>query len=255
MTKIIQSKKADQYNDPKYNYLQYWDGRIYEHKAEEIAIYKLLNNKHFNHAVDVGGGYGRLCIILRRYADKVTLVEPSIKQLNIAKTYLKNYPEIEKKEMAADNLDFKTGSVDLITFIRVLHHLPTPDKELNEISRVLSKNGLAIIEMANYAHFLNRVRLLSKGKKLPKEPVDIRSAANKSQSEIAFVNHNPKEVIKKLNQSGFKVIKVLSVSNLRNPKLKKVIPRFALLGVEHMFQSSLSKIYFGPSIFFLVKKA
>ncbi|NJR31449.1 hypothetical protein HC762_01625, partial [bacterium] len=37
-----------------------------------------------------------------------------------------------------------------------------------------------------------------KGKKLPTEPVDIRSAANRNESAIAFVNHNPKTVIKHL---------------------------------------------------------
>lgn len=246
--------EADQYNDPKHNYLHYWDGRLYEHKAEEIALKKLLKGKHFSHALDVGGGYGRLCIILRNYADKVTLAEPSSKQLDIAKTYLKNYPEIDRKLMTANNLKFNDGSIDLVTLIRVMHHLPDPIAELKEINRVLAKNGLAIIEVANYAHFLNRVKLISKGKKLPIEPVDIRSEQNKKKNEIAFVNHNPKTIIKQLNENGFQIIKVLSVSNLRNPKLKKIVPRAVMLGVEHIMQSPLSKLYFGPSIFFLVKK-
>ena len=79
-------RRADQYNDPKHNYLKYWDGREYEHAAEEIAIRKLLKDKpRFNTAVDVGGGYGRLCLLLEEYADKVTLAEPSQQQLDIAK--------------------------------------------------------------------------------------------------------------------------------------------------------------------------
>jgi hypothetical protein len=40
-TKAAVHRKADQYNDPKHNYLKYWDGREYEHLAEEIAITRL----------------------------------------------------------------------------------------------------------------------------------------------------------------------------------------------------------------------
>jgi hypothetical protein len=44
-------RKADQYNDPKHNYQDYWTGREYEHAAEEMAIKRLLKNKkNFRHA-------------------------------------------------------------------------------------------------------------------------------------------------------------------------------------------------------------
>src|SRR3989344_7936336 len=123
------TKKADQYNDPKHNYLRYWDGRDYENAAEQVAIKQLLKGKHFKHAVDVGGGYGRLCILLEDYAEKVTLAEPSQQQLNIAKDFLNTHPEIERKLAQADNLEFNDGSVDLLTMVRVMHHLPDPEAE------------------------------------------------------------------------------------------------------------------------------
>ena len=53
------TKKADQYNDPNHNYLHYWDGRDYEDAAERMAISRLLIDKKFKHAADIGGGYGR----------------------------------------------------------------------------------------------------------------------------------------------------------------------------------------------------
>src|SRR5476651_2614197 len=86
-------KKADQYDDPKYNYQDYWTGREYEHAAEEMAIKRLLKGQHFANAVDVGGGYGRLSKFLTNFADKVTLAEPSQQQLDIARIYLKNAPD------------------------------------------------------------------------------------------------------------------------------------------------------------------
>ncbi len=248
-------KKADQYNDPKHNYLHYWDGRQYEHAAEEVAIRKLLRGKHFGHAVDVGGGYGRLCVQLERYADDVTLAEPSQQQLDIAKDFLKDHPEIKRELMQADDLKFEDGSVDLLTMIRVMHHLPDPSAEFDEIARVLSADGRAIIEVANYLHMLNRLKHLAKLQRFPVKPVDIRSAANRRDDEIAFVNHNPATVVRQLAHAGLKVEATLSVSNLRSVRLKKIMPREVMLGAERVLQRPLASVYFGPSIFFLVRKA
>jgi ubiquinone/menaquinone biosynthesis C-methylase UbiE len=247
-------KKADQYNDPKHNYLKYWQGRDYEHAAEEVAIRRLLEGSHFKNAVDVGGGYGRLCLLLEDYADHVTLAEPSQQQLDIAKEFLKDHSEIDRKLMQADDLTFDNESIDLLTMIRVMHHLPDPTTEFAEIARVLSPDGTFILEIANYIHFRNRIKYAAKLKKLPTQPVDIRSAKNKKDSEIAFVNHNPKTVAKQLAHAGLKVETVLSVSNLRSGLLKKAFSKGTLLSAEKALQKPLARAYFGPSTFFLVKK-
>lgn len=249
------TKKADQYNDPNHNYLRYWDGRDYEHAAEEMAIRRLIGEKRFKHAADIGGGYGRLCVFLSAFSEKVTLAEPSQQQLDIAKEFLKDNPDIDSKLMQADQLKFKDGSLDLITMIRVMHHLPDPKAEFGELARVLSDDGYLILEVANYAHGRNRIKHLVKGKKLPTEPIDIRSVENRREDEIAFVNHNPKTVIRQLAHAGLKVEKTLSVSNLRSPGLKKVLPKSVMLAAERAMQPTLAKSYFGPSVFFLVRKA
>lgn len=249
------TRKADQYNDPKHNYLRYWDGREYEHAAEEIAIRRLLRGRHFKKAVDVGGGYGRLCVLLEEYADHVTLAEPSQQQLDIAADFLKDHPEIDRKLLQAGDLKFKDGSIDLLTMIRVMHHLPDPSEEFNEIARVLGTDGYAIVEVANYIHARNRLRHIIKLQKLPVKPVDIRSAPNKKSDEIPFVNHNPHTVIRQLQHAGLEVAATLSVSNLRSPGLKKVLPRSMMLGVERLVQRPLANMYFGPSVFFLVRKS
>lgn len=248
-------KKADQYDDPSHNYLRYWDGRDYEHAAEEMAIKRLLEGKKFRSAVDVGGGYGRLCVLLEQYASKVTLAEPSQQQLDIAADFLKGHPEIDRKLLQADDLQFPDGSIDLLTMVRVMHHLPDPTAEFAEISRVLASDGYAMIEVANYLHARNRVKHLIHRQKFPTKPVDIRSAQNIRDDEIPFVNHNPKTVIKQLAHAGLKVERILSVSNLRSPGLKKVMPKSIMLAIEGILQPTLAHSYFGPSVFLLVKKA
>ena len=248
------TRRADQYNDPKHNYRDYWEGRDYEDAAERIAIKRLVEGKHFRHAVDVGGGYGRLCIFLENYADKVTLAEPSQQQLDIAKDYLKDHPEIDRKLLQAADLKFPDGSVDLLTTIRIWHHVPDPAAEFQEIARVLSDDGYFIMEFANYTHFRNRIKFALKGKRFPTKPVDIRSNENRNENELPFVNHNPKTVIKQLAHAGLRVESVLSVSNLRSQGLKKVVPKGVMLSAEKMMQKPLAGMYFGPSTFFLIRK-
>lgn len=248
-------KKADQYDDPTHNYLQYWYGRDYEHAAEEMAIKSLLDGKTFRNALDVGGGYGRLCVLLEEYADKVTLAEPSKLQLEIARTYLKDHPEIGRKLLQADDLHFAAGSIDLLAMVRVMHHLPDPSPEFVEISRVLADDGYAIIEVANYMHARNRIKHVIRRAKLPTQPVDIRSPENRTDDEIPFVNHNPKTVIEQLARAGLNVERILSVSNLRSARLKKVLPKSVMLAIEGVLQAMLARIYFGPSVFLLVKKS
>lgn len=255
MTKNTTTKKADQYNDPKHNYLHYWEGRDYENSAEVIAIKSFLKGKHFEQAVDIGGGYGRLSVLLSEYADKVTLAEPSQQQLDIAKDFLKDYPQIDQKLMQADKLKFADESVDLIMMIRVMHHLPDPSAEFAEVARALTPDGYYLLEIANYSHAQNRLKHAIKLQKMPTKPVDIRSNKNRKDSEIAFVNHNPKTVIKQLAHAGLKVEKTLSVSNLRSPALKKIVPQGLMLSLEKAMQPTLAKTYFGPSTFLLVKKA
>lgn len=250
----IKKANQDKYNDPSFNYLHYWDERQYEHAAEEIAIRRLLRGRRFKNAVDIGGGYGRLCLLLEQFADKVTLAEPSQQQLDIAADFLKDHKGVERKLMQADDLDFDDGSVDLLTMIRVMHHLPDPSIEFSEISRVLSEKGYAIIEVANYAHIRNRLKHYARGQRLPVKPIDIRTGANRRDDEIAFVNHNPNTVIRQLHHANLRVVSTLSVSNLRSTTLKKWLPSSVMLGAEKVMQRPLAGMFFGPSVFFLVRK-
>ncbi len=247
-------RKADQYDDPTHNYKQYWVGREYEHAAEELAIMRLLKGRQFNMAVDVGGGYGRLSKFITAFSEKVILAEPSKQQLDIAADYLKDAPRVEARQLQAADLKMKSGSVDLVLMVRVLHHLPDPGQEFSEIARVLKPGGTFLLEFANNAHGLNRIRYGLKGKVVPKTPVDIRSDANKADNEIPFVNHHPKMVLRQIYDAGFELEAVLSGSNLRSTRLKRLLSPTTMLSLEKLFQPLLAPLYFGPSIWLRLKK-
>jgi SAM-dependent methyltransferase len=243
--------KTDYYDDPDFDYTHFWEGREYEHDAEKLAISRLLEGKHFKHAVDIGGGYGRLSMILKQYADQVTLAEPSKQQLELAARFLRDHPEVHKRKLAADQLDFEDASIDLAIIIRVLHHVPDPAATFEELARILHKDGYAVVEIANYLHVRNRVRHFIRRQPLPSGPVDISTELSDG---TPFVNHNPRTVRRQLAHAGLKVERILSVSNLRSGRLKRLMPKRAMLAIEGILQPTLAKGMFGPSIFFLVRK-
>jgi ubiquinone/menaquinone biosynthesis C-methylase UbiE len=246
-------KVANQY-ERNYDYTKYWDNRDYENAAEHIAIRRLLKGNHYRKAADIGGGFGRLCLLLRSFADEVTLAEPAATQLEAAKKVLAG-TDIKQVQMQADDLQFADGELDLITMVRVMHHIPEPTTEFAEIARVLAPGGTAIIEVANYGHFKNRRRHKKQGIPLPTTPVDIRKTKADEPDAIAFVNHNIDTVVSQLAAAGLQLENKLSVSNLRSQRLKRAVPTSVMLAAERVAQARLAKNNFGPSIFLKLRKA
>lgn len=248
------TNKIDFYDDTNHDYRDFWVGRDYEHEAELVAFAKLLSNRHYKLAMDYGGGYGRITPILLEHADKVILVDPSIKQLEIAKQKLDPKRVEFLRQDKKDNVPAKDNSLDLLVMIRVSHHLPDPMAVFTEIARSLKPGAEAIIEIASEAHFINRLRYLKQLKGVPREPVPVGQYANGKSEDTPFVNHNPKTIEKQLDRVGLNVIDKLSVSNLRHRVLKKNLPISAMIAFERAAQRPLSHLNFGPSIFLLVKK-
>jgi SAM-dependent methyltransferase len=248
------NNKINYYDDKDHNYEDFWQGRDYEHNAEMIAIDKLLNGRHFSLAMDYGGGYGRVTPKLLEYSDRVILVDPSVKQLNAARVKLKGLPVDYELQATKDTVPAKDNSLDLLVMIRVTHHLPEPGKVFSEIYRTLKPDGIALIEIANEAHFINRMRYLTRFKGVPKTPVPIGERANGRGDDTPFVNHNPLTVESTLKQIGFRLEAKLSVSNLRRGILKRHLSPKTMLAIENSLQRPLAKVNFGPSIFLLVRK-
>ena len=242
------------YDDEGFNYRSYWSNRNYEHRAEVLAVRRLLKGRQFGEAADIGGGYGRLSVVLAEFADKVTLVDASSQQLELANDFLADHPGIEKRLMDAASLDFPDESLDLVAMVRVMHHLPDPTVEIAEVHRILRPGGTAIVEVANMAHALNRVRHMVKREALSVVPVDIRSAATRERGGIPFVNHHPGTVATQFRAAGLQVERVLSVSNLRHSMFKKTLPGPAIMAAERVAQARLARVRFGPSLFFLLRK-
>jgi SAM-dependent methyltransferase len=251
MATLAPPLRADFYDDPAFNYQDYWNGRDYEHAAEEAAIDRLLRGRRFERALDVGGGYGRLSKHLTRYASEVILAEPSRQQLDLAQAFLRDHPCVRRHPAQASDLGLPEASVDVAMVVRVLHHIPDPTAEIAEIARVLRPGGTLLLEFANVGHALNRVRYAARGRRVPRTPVEVAGAAG---GGVPFVNHHPRAILSLLERTGFAVDAVLSGSNLRDPRLKRLMDASLMLRLERRLQPVLAPLWFGPSIWLRSRK-
>lgn len=234
------------YDDPGFSYPSFWEDREYEHEAEVVAIQRLLGVSRFACAADIGGGFGRLAELLAQYASKVMLIEPSVVQRKMAHSFISH--RVTVQDGNAEETGLQTKSCDLVAMVRVMHHLPHPEKSIGEIWRILKPNGQLLLEFANSNNFKARARNLFRP--LPQTSIDMSTSADK----VPFVNHHPAAIMRMMQDEGFSVITVLSVSNFRSPLLKKMVPPELLLWLEQHSQKLLAWLYFGPSIFILAKK-
>lgn len=246
-----------------YDYQKYWVGREYEDEAEKLTLFKFLQDiadkqkkTEQRSLLDIGGGFGRITKACAPFFQKCVLLEPSIKLREEAKEYLGKYSNIQIKGGTAEKLPFDDKTFDTIILIRVFHHLPNPEKALQEAARVLKSGGFLILEFANKNHFRAHVRSLLKGNFL--SPQDLSSSdistSIHNRERIPFVNHHPILIEQLLQKTNFKIIGGCSVSNFRSPLIKKIIPLSVLLAFESYCQAKLFRYHFGPSIFILAQK-
>lgn len=241
------------YDEPSYNYKKYWQVREYEDKAERIALakfFKLIPKK--DTLADIGAGFGRLVPVYASLFEKCVLVDPSKRLLREAKKLSRKYKNLNFKGGFAQDLPYEDKSFDIVLFIRAFHHLRQPNEVIAEFSRILKPGGFLILEFANKIHIKSVIRAILNRRLsylLSHVPEDISH-----DKGVPFFNYHPIHVKSLLLANGFKVIKILSVSNFRNPIFKKFIPLPILLFLESISQLPASYIYLGPSIFILAKK-
>ncbi len=247
---MSKEKIVSDYNGYDYKY-EFWEktDRQYEDRADRMAISKLLP-KRMDSFADIGGGYGRLAGEYLKRARKVYLFDYSQSELLQAKEIYGD--KIETRQGDIYKLPFKDEELDGLMMVRVTHHLKHLDKALAELYRVLKPGGVAVIEVANKRTLPKVARYLTRRSKV--NPFDKEVANYKEISKDGFYNYHPKYVEEIFAKIGFKVERVLSVSNFRNGKLKKVFGTERLVKMEDKAQEILAPVRFAPSIYYRLRK-
>ena len=243
-----------------YDYLSYWLGRGYEHRSEVYAIREFLSKiKKVKTILEIGAGFGRLVPSYSFRAKKVIISDPSSKLLKIARGTYKDRKKYKFIHSSLENLSqkLKPKSVDLAILVRVMHHLTDINLALHSVRRLLADYGYLILEFPNKRNLKRTFKEMFMGNftyPLDIFPTDLRSPKSLKKKFLPFFNYHPDKVKTLLEEVGFDVLEVRSVSNMRSGPLKRIFAPDTLLSIERFFQKPLSLLNFGPSIFILARK-
>ena len=246
----MNEKVISDYNGYDYK-KEFWEDvdREYEDQADRMAINKLLP-KRMDKFADIGGGYGRLANEYLKRAHTVIIFDYSKSELEQAKEIYGD--KVETRAGDIYELPFRDEELDGLMMVRVTHHLKHLDKAVAELYRVLKPGGVAVIEVANKRTLPKMARYITGRSKV--NPFDKKVANYKDIAKDGFYNYHPKYVEEIFGKTGFKIEKVLSVSNFRSGTLKKLFGTKALVKMENLAQAPLASVRFAPSIYYKLVK-
>ena len=243
-------KLVTDYNGYDYKKIFWEDAdREYEDRADRLAIRRLLPEEMDNF-VDIAGGYGRLAKEYLGRAKKATIFDYSKTELKQAKAEFGD--KIHTKAGDIYNIPFKDNTFDALLMVRATHHLADLPKATAELYRILKPGGVAVIEVANKRTLPKMFRYWLKKSDI--NPFDKKPSSLKALNKDGFYNYHPAYVEDIFNQAGFEIEKVLSVSNFRSARLKRIFTPAALMAVEKPAQKLLAPIKFAPSIYYKLQK-
>lgn len=106
------------------------------------ALREDLKGNKYQHAVEIGCGYGRVTPWLSEFAEEVTGVDPNEDVLSIVEEY---YPDIKTISAKAQDLPIPDRDADLLFTRSVLQHIPSGELQqvIDEMERIA--NGEAHI--------------------------------------------------------------------------------------------------------------
>ena len=235
------------YNGYDYEKIFWKDGKSdYEDLADRLAVRKLLPET-MDDFVDIAGGYGRLADEYIPRAKHATIFDYSKTELADAK---KKYGDrIETKQGDIYDLPFKDETFDGLMMVRATHHFKDMPKVIEELYRIMKPGGVAVIEIASKKTLPKMFRYWFK-----KSDINPFSKEPSFLKELSMYNYHPKYMEDLFKKQGFKILRVLSVSNFRSTRLKKIFGTKFLGKLENIAQRPLAPIRFAPSIYYKLEK-
>jgi ubiquinone/menaquinone biosynthesis C-methylase UbiE len=221
----------------------FWDAgeREYEHRVEQVALARLLPARG-EKLLEVGAGAGRNTACYEGF-QQVILLDFSRTQLRQARAQLGS--DSRYLYVAADvyRMPFAPSVFDAATMVRTLHHMAEPQVALQQIRQTLHTNASFVLEYANKRNLKAIVRWLLR-----------RQTWNPFHQEpVEFVRLNydfhPKAVRDWLQQSGFAIDRMLTVSHFRLNILKRLIPTGILVALDSLMQHTGNWLQYTPSVF------
>jgi len=138
-------KLNEEYHDRE---AEYYDD-IHLHITEDVEVLqRAFENIDYQNKkiLDIGTGTGFIPINLKTNSEFscLDISKEMLKRL-VAKTKNDRYKKINVIKGDAESLPISNESIDIVTFSSALHHLPNPEKCLEESYRVLKSGGFLFI--------------------------------------------------------------------------------------------------------------
>jgi ubiquinone/menaquinone biosynthesis C-methylase UbiE len=155
-------------------------------------ITKRVNGKLI---LDDGGGNGSFNY--SKHLDK------KIFSIDIKERDLSRFSNVEFKKASAVKIPYEGNKFDCVCYAGVIQYVENYNKSLEEIKRVLKKDGRFIIATVNRNSLFRRIGVIN-----PKP--------KKEAGEYNMFNF--REIIKLLDKHGFKVLKIEGVDFIKMPR-------------------------------------
>lgn len=110
-------------------------------KIESLIVFRPTDR-----VLDLGGGSGRIAKFLKDKVQSVVVVDAAENMIK----YCRRHEGIYCVRTEAENLPFADDSFDKIIVVDAFHHFQDQVKVVQEIKRVLAKNGEVVIEEFNH---------------------------------------------------------------------------------------------------------
>lgn len=104
--------------------------------------FSLLPKQSFGHVLGVGSAYGDELAPILDVSERISILEPSD---GFQSTTINGVPVSYVKPVASGTMPFAPDSLDLITCLGVLHHIPNVGRVIGEFHRVLKPGGYALV--------------------------------------------------------------------------------------------------------------
>jgi SAM-dependent methyltransferase len=192
--------------------------------------------------LEIGAGAGRNTA---RYVgfERIVLVDYSLSQLEQAQARLGASDRYIFVAADAYRLPLREGMFDAATMIRVLHHMADPPAALSQVRDALGCPATFILEFANKRNLKAILRyFLRRQEWSPYTPEAVEFA------RLNFDFH-PARVRGWLEDLGFSVETMLTVSHFRVAILKKLIPTGVLVSLDSILQWTGRFWQLTPSVF------
>lgn len=192
--------------------------KIYaQKKRDAINIINAMQNTKA--ILDAGGGMGRLSLeLVKNNKNRVVLLDISMDMLKLAEKYTGNLKNINIINTDAHYLPFRDNTFDIVVGLDIFCHLKNPVDALLEFNRVLTNQGMLIIDSTNSNPFwaLFYPRYLGKNPLNWLKTIKFKGVLPGWES---IVKHYPKKkFFSFLEKAGFEITRNINYGPLICPK-------------------------------------